>query len=186
MNTVKGKINPKFAQSAKDYHFKTRPCIAGRPWSKRKVENLMKALDELFAYNGKLDYNGLHMKLKEVNERMNSSIHSTIGKTPILPIQKEKDFLTELPGTKIRNLSIIPMTSVKVDRQSMINHKGNKYSVEPRYIGKRLDLQAYDGYPHLYDNTELVALHPITNKRMELSGRTLYGHEATKARRSRN
>ena len=48
----KGKVNARFEQFAKDYGFETKPCTAGHPWSKGKVENPMKALDELFAYNG--------------------------------------------------------------------------------------------------------------------------------------
>ena len=48
----KGKINNKFAQFAKDYGFEVKPCIAGEPEVKAKVEAPMKLLDELYAYNG--------------------------------------------------------------------------------------------------------------------------------------
>ena len=37
-----GKINNKFQQFADDYGFKVRPCIAGRPNTKAKVEAPMK------------------------------------------------------------------------------------------------------------------------------------------------
>ncbi|WP_305181346.1 DDE-type integrase/transposase/recombinase, partial [Dubosiella newyorkensis] len=76
----KGKVNARFEQFAKDYGFETKPCTAGHPWSKGKVENPMKALDELFAYNGKLDLYGLCLILKEINERLNASVHTTTGK----------------------------------------------------------------------------------------------------------
>ena len=46
----------------------------------------------------------------------------------------------------------------------MISYKGNKYSVDPRHLGKKLDLQAYEGYLYLYDNTELAAVHAIADK----------------------
>ncbi|MFA1014241.1 hypothetical protein [Dubosiella newyorkensis] len=53
----------------------------------------MKALDELFAYNGKLDLYGLCLILKEINERLNASVHTTTGKIPILHMEKEKDLV---------------------------------------------------------------------------------------------
>lgn len=37
-----GKVNAKFAQFAKDFGFKIKPCIAGRPRTKGKVESPMK------------------------------------------------------------------------------------------------------------------------------------------------
>lgn len=40
-----GKVNAKFDQFAKDFGFKVRPCIAGRPRTKGKVEATMKLLD---------------------------------------------------------------------------------------------------------------------------------------------
>lgn len=56
----KGKVNPRFAQFSSDYDFKVRPCIATRPQTKAKVEAPMKLLDELYAYNGLLDYHELN------------------------------------------------------------------------------------------------------------------------------
>lgn len=59
-NYSKGKVNNRFQQFADDYGFKVRPCIAGRPNTKAKVEAPMKLLDEIRAYNGTLNYEGLH------------------------------------------------------------------------------------------------------------------------------
>lgn len=44
-----GKVNAKFQQFADDYGFKVKPCIAGRPRTKAKVEATMKVLDEIRA-----------------------------------------------------------------------------------------------------------------------------------------
>ena len=54
-----GKVNNKFQQFADDYGFKVQPCIAGHPHTKAKVEAPMKILDEIRAYNGKLNYREL-------------------------------------------------------------------------------------------------------------------------------
>ena len=163
-NYKKGKINNKFQQFADDYGFKVRPCIAGRPNTKAKVEAPMKLLDEIRAYNGKLNYEGLIKLVEKLNNRINSSCHTTTGKIPVLHLQKEKVFLLELPTEQIRNQYTITTTSVKVNRQSMISYKSNQYSVPPEYIGKKLKLQVYDNQLHLYYNTDLVTIHEIKNQ----------------------
>ena len=75
----KGKVNPRFAQFASDYGFKVRPCIAARPQTKAKVEAPMKLLDELYAYNGLLDYHELNQLVHKLNERINHAVHPGTG-----------------------------------------------------------------------------------------------------------
>ncbi|NFG60368.1 IS21 family transposase [Clostridium botulinum] len=165
-NYSKGKVNNKFQQFADDYGFNVRPCIAGRPNTKAKVEAPMKLLDEIRAYNGTLDYEGLHKLVSNLNNRINSTCHTSTGKIPILHLEKEKDFLSELPKEQIRNHYKIIITSVKVNRQSMISYKSNQYSVPPEYIGKKLKLQVYDDQLQVYYNTNLVTIHKIQNQKL--------------------
>lgn len=165
-NYSKGKVNNKFQQFADDYGFKVRPCIAGRPNTKAKVEAPMKLLDEIRAYNGTLDYEGLHKLISDLNNRINSTCHTSTGKIPILHLKKEKDSLSELPKEQIRNHYKIITTSVKVNRQSMISYKSNQYSVPPEYIDKKLKLQVYDDQLHVYYNTNLVTIHKIQNQKL--------------------
>lgn len=156
-----GKINYKFKQFADDYGFEVKPCKAGQPEVKAKVEAPMKLLDELYAYNGLLDISQLNQKLMDINNRINSTCHPETGKIPILHIGKEKDSLLPLPQDKIRNLYRIKSSSVKVNSQSTIVYKRNYYSVPPLYIGKRLTVQVHDNYLHVYCNTKLVTIHEI-------------------------
>ncbi|NFL82201.1 IS21 family transposase [Clostridium botulinum] len=165
-NYSKGKVNNKFQQFANDYGFNVPPCIAGRPNTKAKVEAPMKLLDEIRAYNGTLDYEGLHKLVADLNNRINSTCHTSTGKIPILHLEKEKDFLSELPKEQIRNHYKIIITSVKVNRQSMISYKSNQYSVPPEYIGKKLKLQVYDDQLHVYYNTNLVTIHKIQSQKL--------------------
>lgn len=162
----KGKINNKFKQFADDYGFKVKPCIAGRPNTKAKVESPMKLLDELYAYNGLLNYEELNERIKILNERVNSSCHTNTRKIPILHLKKEKDFLSALPPKNIRNPYKIATQSALVNKQSLLSYKSNSYSVPPKYIGKYLKLQAYDNKLHLYYNTKLIAIHTISNKKI--------------------
>lgn len=161
-----GKINNKFQQFASDYGFKVRPCIAGRPNTKAKVEAPMKLLDEIRAYNGTLNFEELHELVVKLNNRINSSCHTTTGKIPVLHLEKEKDFLFELPTEQIRNQYNIITTTVKVNRQSMISYKSNLYSVPPEYIGKKLKLQVYDNQLHLYYNTSLITIHEVKSQKL--------------------
>ena len=66
-----GKVNNKFQQFADDYGFKVRPCIAGRPNTKAKVEAPMKLLDEIRSYNGPLNFHELHELILKLNNRIN-------------------------------------------------------------------------------------------------------------------
>ncbi len=165
-NYSKGKINNKFQQFANDYGFRVHLCVAGRPNTKAKVEAPMKLLDEIRAYNGTLSYEELHKLVADLNNRINSTCHTSTGKIPILHLEKEKDFLLELPKDQIRNHYKIITTSVKVNSQSMISYKSNLYSVPPEYIGKRLKLQVYDDQLHVYYNTNLVTIHRIQNQKL--------------------
>lgn len=157
----KGKVNSKFQQFADDFGFKVKPCIAGRPRTKAKVEAPMKLLDEIRAYNGTLDYEELHSLVAKLNDRVNGTCHPSTGRIPVLHFEKEKDFLQDLPSDHIRNLYRITTSFVKVNPQSMISYQSNLYSVPPDYIGKRLKLQTYNGQLHLYYNMTLVTIHTV-------------------------
>ena len=55
----KRKVNARFYQFAKDCGFEVKPCIAGRPRTKAKVE-APKFIDEIHAYQGKFNYEELY------------------------------------------------------------------------------------------------------------------------------
>lgn len=44
--------------------------------------------------------------------------------------------------------------------------RSNQYSVPSEYQGKRVGLQVYDDQLWIYYNTELIAQHPISNKKL--------------------
>jgi Transposase and inactivated derivatives len=66
----KGIVNIRFQHFADEYGFRVHPCIAGRPQTKAKVGAPMKILDEIRAYNGKLNY-------KELDELVTRNIPKT-------------------------------------------------------------------------------------------------------------
>lgn len=160
-----GMVNQKFDQFSKDYGFKVQPCIAYRPSTKGKVETQMKLLDEIDAYQGKFTFDELVAHIQKMNRRKNLEVHPSTGVAPIILFEYEKDFLSPLPRREIRS-QYYYQRAVKVNSSAMISYKTNQYSVPPEYIGQRLGLEVEDNQLYLYDNTKLVANHPLSNRKL--------------------
>lgn len=123
---TKGKVNAVYKQFADDYGFKVRPCIAGRPQTKAKVESPMRILDEIQAYSGDLTYEELHQKVQEINERENTRMHEGYQMIPVFGLEKEKDSLLALPPASIRSHYSIKTLKVKVNASSMITYQSKQ------------------------------------------------------------
>ena len=162
----KGKINIRFQQFADDYGFRVQPCIAATPKTKGKVESPMRILDELRAYNGRLTYLGFVELLAKINDRENSKVHPGTGKVPLMYLKKEKDSFGPLPQQTIRNPYQLVDRKVRIDNASLFHYRGKQYSVPPEYIGKSVTLQVYDDYIHVYCNMKLIALQPLSEKKI--------------------
>lgn len=160
------KVNTKFEQFAKDVGFKVRPCIAGRPRTKGKAEITMKLIDEIHAYQGQLTLEELHQFVQDLCHQINHEVHQGTGKIPILEFKKEKNLLHQLPTEKVRDSYRIKHTLVKVNISNMISYKSNQYSVSAEYQGKKVGAQVYDNQLWIYYNTQLIAQHPISNRKL--------------------
>lgn len=132
----KGVVNEHFYQFSKDFGFEIKPCIAGKPQTKAKVEAPMKILDEIHAYQGKFNYEELNTFIEQLCNRVNHEHNQGTGNIPILSFQKEKAYLSPLPNEQIRNAYKINHTLVKVNTSNMVTYKSNQYSVPSGYIGK--------------------------------------------------
>ena len=175
-----GKINVRFQQFADDYGFHVHPCIAGRPRTKAKVEAPMKILDEIRAYNGKLNYCELNELVKRINNRVNSQVNQGTGRIPLMYFQKEKAFLHSMPADTIRKPYQIVNHTAKVNHSSMFQYNGCQYSVPPEYVGKYVSLQVYDGYIHAYYSTDFITIHALSKNKLNYNS----GHYAAIARKS--
>jgi transposase len=162
----KGKVNSRFGQFAKDFGFEVKPCIAGRPQTKAKVESPMKIIDEIHAYQGKFNYEELSQFTQKLCNRVNNEYHQGTGKIPILVFPKEKDLLSSLPRKQIRDSYKINHTLVKINPSNMFSYKSNQYSVPSGFTGKQVSLQIYDDHLHIYYNTELIVRHKITTRKL--------------------
>jgi|BioPla2DNA2_1021312.scaffolds.fasta_scaffold37497_1 transposase len=161
-----GTINAKFYQFSKDFAFEVRPCLVGRAQTKGKVESVMKLLDDIHAYQGLLDYAGLQELVKKLNNEANLNVNQSTGKAPLGLFQQEKGSLLALPGKQIVTLYKIPQEHVKVSKDLLVSYRGNKYSVPSSCAGKTLFYEEIDGELLLYDNTDLVARHPVSSRKL--------------------
>lgn len=162
----KGTINNKFYQFSKDFNFEVLPCMSRRAKTKGKVETTMKFLDEIYAYQGDLDYEGLIKTVNRINNRVNLDINQGTGQIPIKLFKKEKDHLQPLPNKSIRDLYKISSRRVKVNNSCMITYKNNQYSVPIEYVNKVLTLKVIDNKLHIYDNTNLITIHEISTRKL--------------------
>lgn len=175
-----GKVKNKFQPFADDYGFKVQPCIAGHPHTKAKVEAPMKILDEIRAYNGKLNYRERVELVTRINNRVNAQVNQGIGRIPLMYFNREKAFRNSLPADTIRKPYQITTNTVKVNHSSMFYDKGCQYSVPPEYVGKIVSLQVYDGYIPVYCNTEFITIPPLSSKKLNY----ISEHYAAIARKS--
>lgn len=158
--------NKEFEAFAKDFGFKTVACVAKSPQTKGKVEAPMKIVDEIRAYSGKLTLVELYDKIREINNRVNNEYNQGTGRIPIDDFQKEKDSLLPLPTASVRNQYRIKTTKVKVNASSCVSILSNQYSVPPRYIGKTVEYQIHDGNVYVYYNTQMIAAHVLSDKKL--------------------
>lgn len=162
----KGTINERFDHFSHDFGFTLKPCQAGKPQTKGKVESVMKVLDEIHAYQGQFNYEELHEFVQTLCERINHSYHQGTGKIPILSFAQEKNLLQPLPRKTIRDSYKVLHKLVKVNPSSMITYKGNQYSVPSEYKGKTVGLQVYEQHIHIYYNMDFIARHPISHMKL--------------------
>lgn len=161
-----GEVNNKFQQFADDHNFKVKPCIAGQPRTKDKVETQMKLLDEIHAYQGKLKLEEVPQLISRINNRANSTVHNGTGRIPLLELEQEKKLLQPLPHEQIRASYKVKRTRLKVNKSNMINYKSNQYSVPAEYNNKFVEIQVYDNKIYVYYNIKLIATHQITTRKL--------------------
>ncbi|XAM51708.1 hypothetical protein TVTCOM_18200 [Terrisporobacter vanillatitrophus] len=163
----KRKINNKMKAFASDFGFNISLCKPRHSYTKGKVESANKFIEWLLAYNYEFETEeDLIQILKNINKKVNQSANQTTGLPPILLFQKEKEYLQPLPSNSIIESYINQRLTANVHKDSLINYKNSKYSVPSKYINKTVTLKVIDNKLHIYFSTDLIAIHDITNKKM--------------------
>lgn len=80
--------------------------------------------------------------------------------------EEEKKYLLPLPNKNILERYKQAIEYRKVSQDSMIVYRGNRYSVPTRFISSYLGIRIIDNQVYIYDNTELIRCHLITNNKL--------------------
>lgn len=165
INGNKRRINPEFNQFAKDMGTCVKLCKPRSPETKGKDETANKFMAWLIPYNHEFeDEEELIRIIKNIRDKVNSTVHQTTNVPPILLFQKEKEYLLPLPSNKIMLSYLENVEKTKVYPDSLIYYKGKKYSVSPKYINQYVQLKQTDNILYIYHNKQIIATHEINFK----------------------
>lgn len=164
---TKVEINETFKHFADDSGFKIVTCRPYRPQTKGKVEALAKLMDRLIVYNEEFDtYEEFNEIVNTFLEDINNEVSQATRKTPKELFTKEKEYLLPKPDQKVLYTYLCPEKTYKVHKDSMIAHKGKRYSVPTKYIGSKVTVKENDdGNLFIYYNDDCVACHPLGEKK---------------------
>ncbi len=167
VNTKTKKFVPEFISFCKDMETKPRNCKVRSPETKGKVEFSNRFMQWLIPYNYEFETEEDLIKIiADITKTVNTSVNPSIGTTPIMAFNKEKEYLLPLPNKDILNSYINDTKSAKVSNGFLVYYRGNQYSVPPQFVSKIVQLREIDNKLYIYNNTKLISLHEISNKKI--------------------
>lgn len=165
VDTKKKEFYKEFILFSKDVGFIPKKCKPRHAYTKGKDESCNRFMSWLIPYNGEFENEEELIKIiEEINLKVNKQINETIGTSPILLFQKEKEYLKPLPSDKILNSYLYNTISLKVSNESLFYYKGSKYSVPIKFINHTVSLREENNKLYVYYNRELITIHDISDK----------------------
>lgn len=163
----KAHLNERFYSFSKDAGFRTIICRPFRPQTKGSVETLARTVERLRVYNYEF-YDSVELIhiVNDLCEEMNSEVSQATNEIPNLRWEiNEKEHLHKLKDDLL-NLYFEDFITRKDINEAMVNFRQCKYSVEPRYIGKEVEVELSENeeYVHFYYNGERIRSHQLTTK----------------------
>ncbi|ULG70896.1 IS21 family transposase [Macrococcus brunensis] len=158
------KFNQRFYEFSKDAGFKPIACRPYRPQTKGIVESLARTMDRLKVYDYEIsDTVELINIIDDFCIELNQEFSQAISCPPEAKwMENEKKYLHELPPNLL-NPYFEEQLSRVVSKEAMVQFRKCKYSVDPRYIGKEVDIEiSEDGSIQIYHNNELIRTHTLT------------------------
>jgi len=163
----KAHFNERFYAFSKDAGFQPIACRPFRPQTKGCVEALARTVDRLRVYNHEF-YDAVELchLVNDLCAELNSELSQATGQSPDERWwTKEKEHLRELPKNLL-NPYFEDFIRRKVTKEVMVIFRKCRYSVDPRYIGKEVEIELSDkqDHVHIYYNGEMIRSHPLTSK----------------------
>ena len=161
------KVHNEIKQLGSDIGFQPILCQARRPKTKGTVENLAKLCDRLLSYNNEFEtLDDLIKIVNKFNEECGKEKSQAHNKIVNDVFENEKKYLIPLPNKNILERYKQTIEYRKVTQDSMIVYRGNRYSVPTRFIGSYLGIRITDNQVNIYDNTELVRCHMVSDNNL--------------------
>ncbi len=161
------KVHNEIKQLGSDIGFQPILCQARRPKTKGTVENLAKLCDRLLSYNNEFEtLDDLIKIVNKFNEECGKEKSQAHNKIVNDVFENEKKYLMPLPNKNILERYKQTIEYRKVTQDSMIVYRGNRYSVPTRFIGSYLGIRIIDNQVNIYDNTELVRCHMVSDNNL--------------------
>lgn len=165
------KRNPRVVQLFKDMNCELKLCKARVPETKGKGENGNKFISWIHPYDYLLE--SVDELIKTVEEiicaQCNKQNNSSTNLPPIVLFKKEKEYLKPLPSKVLLESYIEDHHRQVVPSTLLITYKGNKYSVPPTLIDKRVDIYPTGDSIYIYYNKTLVTKHTISQNKINYS-----------------
>ena len=164
---TKVELNTTFKAFAADAGFKPVTCRPYRPQTKGKVEALAKFVDRLKVYNDEIEnYDDFNDIVMDFCNEINLEKSQATDEIPQERFKKEIEYLLPMPDMYCLYEYLCPVKTYKVHKDSMIVHKGKRYSVKPKYIGLEVTAkETDDGNLCIYYSNDCIASHPLTNNK---------------------
>ena len=179
--------NGTFYSFSKDAGFRPLSCLPFTPKTKGKVEVVAKIMNRLKVHNHEFSVlDDLNKIVKQLLFEINNEVNQTTLEKPFNRFEKEKEYLQREPNYELLEtyFSTRPLER-KVPKDSLITFQNRKYSVPPKYVGKKVSLKIERNNLSIYYNGNFVCSHIIDNKKInykkehyeELMGRCLSDNE---------
>ncbi|PTM23637.1 IS21 family transposase [Lactobacillus sp. PFC-70] len=161
----KAVFNERFRQFNHDAGYKPIACRVFRPQTKGVVESLARTMERLRPYNYEFS-DGVELihLVDDLCEDLNFEVSQATEQVPVEKWEyEEKEYLHELPANLLNPFFEEDITRI-VSKESMVNFRKCKYSVDPRHIGRTVDIELTDDEQRIqiYYNGELIRSHNIT------------------------
>ena len=161
------KVHNEIKQLGNDIGFTPILCQSRRPKTKGTVENLAKICDRLLSYNNEFEtLDDLIKIVNKFNEECGKEKSQAHNKIVNEVFEVEKKYLIPLPNKNILERYKQTVEYRKVTQDSMIVYRGNRYSVPTRFIGSYLGIRIIDNQVNIYDSTELIRCHMISDNNL--------------------
>lgn len=147
----------------KDTGIKIRLCQVRSPQTKGKCESANRYVQWLQPYQKKLETEeDLLKQIHQLNTQINRETNQTTGVPPVVLFKKEKEHLDPLPSNAMLESYLHNISVQTVPSTLLVRYKGNGYSVNQKFIGKRVKLVPVHDKLYIYYNTQLIASHKIS------------------------